>query len=187
MPIRAEQYEFFDQPSRVFLVQASRFGLPVQALHMYVGTTATMQVRIASFFDVVDARGPEMNRSETVTLFNDMCLLAPATFLDAKIEWQELDDHRVAATFANAGNTIRAELFFDREGDLVSFVSNDRFQSADGKIYRSFPWSTPVGSYRDFGGVHLASYGEAVWQEPHGEFPYARFEVVDIAYNVRER
>jgi hypothetical protein len=184
MNIRAEQHEFFDAPGRLFLMQASLYGIPFEALHMYVGASATMQVKVASLVEVVDARGPKMDRSETVTLFNDMCLLAPGSLVDAKATWQERDERTVGATFTNAGNTIRAELSFDEEGDLVGFVSNDRYQSADGVTYRSFPWSTPVHEYRDFGGVRLAARGEAIWKQPDGDLVYARFLLEKIEYNV---
>jgi hypothetical protein len=185
MEIRAEQHEFFgNDPARLFYIRSSHFGIPFEGLHLYVGSTATMQIRVASLVDVVDARGPEMNRGETVTLFNDMCVLAPASLIDANTTWEEVDGQRVVAHFTNAGNTVAAELSFDPEGDLAGFVSNDRFQSADGKTYRSFPWSTPVGGYRDFGGLRLPARGQAIWRQPGGDFEYARFVVESIDYNV---
>jgi hypothetical protein len=77
-------------------------------------------------------------------------------------------------------------LTFDEDGDLVNFLSEDRFQSSDGKTYLRFPWSTPVGDYRDTGGFHLIRKADAIWHEPNGPFPYARFEAEEITYNVRD-
>lgn len=184
MPITAEQHDFFDEPSRLFLMKAKLHGIPFEGLHLYIGPSATMRVRIAGIIEVVDARGPEMNRSETVTLFNDMCLLGPATLVDADVQWQPVDAHSVRATFSNAGNVISALLSFDADGDLVNFTSNDRDLSADGKTYRNLPWSTPIRSYKDYGGIRVASHGDAVWTEPQGEYVYARFELVAIDFNV---
>lgn len=184
MAARIEQIETFDEPTRLFYMEASRYGVPFQGLHAYIGDSATMRVRVGSLLEVVNARGPEMNRSETVTLFNDMCLLAPATLVDANATWRALDDHKVQGTFTNAGNTIGAELSFDAQGDLVLFVSNDRDQSADGTTYRNLPWSTPVSDYRDFGPARVAAKGEAVWHEPSGPFVYARFEIESLEMNV---
>lgn len=42
-----------------------------------------------------------MDKTETVTLFNDMCLMAPATLIDRRIQWQEIDRNSVKATFIN--------------------------------------------------------------------------------------
>ncbi len=183
MRISAEQYNFFDEPERVFLMGASRLGVPFEALHLYVGPSATMRVKLASLVPVVDAKGPEMNRGETVTMFNDMCVLAPATLLDERIRWIEIDAHDVKATFTNAGNTISAVLSFGDDGALASFASDDRYESADGKKFCSYRWTTPLRDYRDYHGHKLASHGEASWRHPEGEFVYARFDVVDVEYD----
>ncbi len=187
MDIRARQVDFFDDPARLFYMEASRGAVPFQALHVYAGASATMRVRVASVFDVVDARGPEMDRSETVTLFNDMCLLAPASLLGADVAWRRIDDRRVLGTFTNANHTISAGLHFDALGRLVNFVSHDRDQSADGKTFRNLPWSTPVRAYRRFGGLLLPAVADAVWTEPTGDFAYARFELEDIVFNAERQ
>jgi hypothetical protein len=43
MPFTAEQHNFYDEPSRLFWMQASLFAIPIQALHIYVGPSATMR------------------------------------------------------------------------------------------------------------------------------------------------
>jgi hypothetical protein len=184
MAITAEQHTFFDRPERIFLMHASRAGVPFEALHLYAGDAATMRVKLASVVPIVDAKGPEMNRAETVTMFNDMCVLAPATLIDSHVRWESIDAHTVAATFTNAGNTIAAVLSFDDAGALTSFASDDRLESADGKTFRSYRWTTPLRDYRDYHGTRLASHGEAAWRHPEGEYVYARFDLIDVEYNV---
>jgi len=184
MKIVADQVDFVDTRARVFLVHAWMKGIPFDALHLYSDATATMQVRVASLFDVVDARGPLMNQSETVTLFNDLCLFAPGSLVDAPVVWSEVTPRSVRATFVNLDVSISADLFFDDAGDLEGFLSNDRYQSADGKAYSRLPWWTPVGTYRRFGAVRLPAKDEAAWREADGEFTYARFELESIEYNV---
>jgi hypothetical protein len=183
MSISVDQTSFVSPPTRLFLMSASKMGMPFEALHMYRGPSATMQVRIASLFEVVDAHGPKMDRSETVTLFNDWCLLAPMALLDANVVWETVDARRVAGTFTNASQTIRAELTFDDAGDLVSFVSNDRFASADGRTYESFPWSTPISEYRVVRGFRLPYRADAIWLRPEGPYTYAHFVVDDVEFD----
>lgn len=178
-----EQHNFLDPPSRLFFMEASRGGVPVVAFHRYVGDHASFEVRIAGLYPIIDARGPEMDQSETVTMFNDLCLLAPAALVDARVGWEPLDAHRVRATFINAGHTIRADLIFDAEGDLVDFVSNDRYAS-DGKTSHRYPWSTPVSSYAVTSGHRLWKVAEARWHEPSGTWTYIRFVLESIEYGV---
>lgn len=183
MPMEADQQSFVAPAERLFLVDARMFGVPLTAYHRYIGPSATFAVNVASLVQVVDARGPEMDRSETVTLLNDMVLLAPATLIDPAITWEELSPLSVRATFTNAGKTIAAVLTFAESGALTNFSSDDRSRTLDGKTYEQVRWSTPVNGWRTVNGRRLPD-GEARWQLPTGEFAYGRFEVVDVAYNV---
>jgi hypothetical protein len=187
MRFRSEQYDFLDQPTRVFLMKASMFGLPVEGLHLFREDGATMRIKMASLFQVVDARGPKMNQGETVTLFNDLCVMAPACLVDREaIQWEEVGPLTVRAKYTRRGITIGAELSFDESGRLTNFVSNDRFLSADGKTYASYPWSTPVHEYRDLDGRRVASDADVVWDMPEGDFSYGKFHLVTIEYNVTD-
>jgi len=97
----AEQTSFFDEPARFFIMDATRAGVPFRALHRYVGPHATFEVRVADLVKVVDARGPEMDRSETVTMFNDLCAIAPPALVFADVRWEEMDGHHVRGFFTN--------------------------------------------------------------------------------------
>jgi hypothetical protein len=185
MPFRSEQYNFLDEPARVFLMKGSMRGLPVEGLHLFRGDSATMQIKVASVLEVVDGTGPEMKQGETVTLFNDLCLLAPAALIDReRIRWEEAGPLSARAAFTRRGVTIRAVLSFNGAGELADFTSDDRFLSADGRTFTSYPWSTPAGSYRDVGGRRVVGYGEAVWHTPEGPFSYGEFNLAEIAYNL---
>jgi hypothetical protein len=183
MPFTAEQHNLMDPPARLFYLTASMFTIPVQGYHQYSGSAATMRVKAAALIPVVTASGPEMTKAETVTMLNDMCIMAPATLIDPAIQWETVDDLTARAIFTNAGHTIRAELSFNEAGELTDFVSNDRYQtSVDGAIL--VPWSTPVSGYRPFGTVRLPSRGEGRWHAPNGEYAYIQLTIDDVEYNV---
>ena len=187
MSFTAVQYNFYAEPARLFLMRASLLGIPVVALHEYTGRSATMRVKAASLVPVADARGPEMDVAETVTLFNDMCLFAPATLIDPGIRWREMDAKTVEATFTNAGHVVRAVLSFDDTGELANFVSDDRFMSeGGGKTLVRTRWSTPVSGYRAYGPVRLLAAGEARWHGPDGEWAYLRLTVDSIEHDVAD-
>ncbi|WP_370443671.1 DUF6544 family protein [Cryobacterium sp. M23] len=150
-------------PSRLFWMDATMFGLPVDVLHVLVGRTATMRVKLCSMLPMANAAGPEMDRAETVTLFNDLCILAPAAFIDAPIVWQPLDDSHVRGVFTNGAQTVTADLTFC-DGDLVDFISDDRMSTTpDGSTFTPQLWSTPVSDYRAFGTRRLATRGDGRW------------------------
>ncbi len=186
MAIRARQYNFLDDPARIFFIESKLYGIPFDGLHLYIGDSATMQIKVASLLEVVDARGDLMTRGETVTLFNDICVLAPAALVDQPIKWESIDSLTVKATYTNGKNTITAVLSFDPDGSLISFRSDDRYLSADGKDYQRHPWSTPVKGYKELGGRKVPTFAEALWHLPEGDFPYARYTLAEIEYNCQE-
>jgi hypothetical protein len=188
MPFEADQVSSTDPPARFFFMRARMFGVPVAAFHRLTGGHATMHVRIAGLIPIVDARGEEMDRSEAVTLFNDMCLLAPATLIDPSIGWETIAADTVRARFSHGGRTIAATLQFDADGLLTTFRSGDRSRSSpDGRLFTRLPFSTPVRDYRRFGAIRLAAHGEARWTLPSGEFTYGEFELQEVTYNVGPR
>ncbi|MBK8793208.1 MAG: hypothetical protein IPN59_08625 [Holophaga sp.] len=185
MPFTAQQTEAFHTPVRLFYMDATMRGFPVQVLHVYRGTTATMRVKALGLVTLVDAKGPALDRAETVTLFNDMCVLAPGSLTDPRIRWQALDDRHTRATFTNGGQTITADLFFNEQGELVDFHSDDRTKaSSDGKTFDPAGWTTPLRAYRSFGPWRLSSRAEVKWHPKEGAFTYGEFELQEITHNL---
>ncbi len=183
MPFEADQQSFVDPPARLFWMRATMSGLPVEAFHRLVDGHATMRVKLLGAITMVDASGPEMDQSESVTLLNDMCILAPGALLEPTIAWEPIDARAAKARFSHGGRTVEATLFFDEAGLLTDFVSDDRSRaSADGKSFTQTRFSTPVRDYRPFGPFKIATHGEARWHLPDGELVYGEFELLELEY-----
>jgi len=185
MEFTAEQLSFADRPTRLFMMDARMKGLPVDVFHSYIAAEARMRVKVLSLYPMVSAGGFDFTTAETVTVFNDMCVMAPATLISPAITWKSIDDKSVQGTFANSGHTIRAVLYFDDSGALVNFTSDDRPGLApDGTTLIPQRWSTPLTGYRAFGAFRLASHGDARYAPASGEFTYGEFDMQEISYNV---
>lgn len=185
LQIKSEQYNFFDNPTRIFLIQAKMSGIPIIGLHYYQQGKANMLIKLAGLFTVADAKGPEMDQGETVTFFNDMCLLAPATLIDKRIKWETVDPLTVKAIFDNNGRKVLAVLYFNERGALINFISDDRSMTEAGKSYQRLRWSTPVRKYQKINGLKLPGYAEAIWHSAEGDYCYARFKVKEVEYNCK--
>ena len=142
-----------------------------------------MQVKVAGVVPIVNDRGDDMDRAETVTLFNDMCILAPGTLVEPDITWEPVDATTARARFTHRGHTITATLFFAPDGRLVNFESDDRSRASPDGRFTKARFSTPLRDYRDFGPLYLAGYGEARWRLPEGEFVYGEFTMRDVVVN----
>jgi len=181
MPFTTEQYNFLQQSSRLFFMNARMNQLPVSGYHSYKYGKAIMDIRLLSTFKVQYQDGSEMDIAETVTFFNDMCCMAPATLIDKRIKWGETNGEKVQASFTNNNITITAWLFFNDKSELVNFISNDRY-NYDAK--KKLPWSTPLSEYKDMNGYRLATIADAIYQYPEKEICYGKFHLTNIEYNL---
>jgi len=185
MPGPAEQFDRFDTPRRLFFMRARMFGLPVAVLHDYEGTRASMTVRVASLFNVVDVHGDALARTETVTLLNDLCFFAPSWLADPRLAWRPIDDRHAGVTFTQGPHRVGATLEFNDAGELLNFVSDDRGALQKDGSLRRVRWSTPMREYREFEGRRVATRGEAIFHDPEGDFVYGRFVLKAIRFDIQ--
>jgi hypothetical protein len=181
----SQQFNDFSNPARLFFMKANVKGLPTYGYHAYRNQQASMRIKILSLVPVVDLGTEELFRTETVTFFNDMCLLAPAALIDPRIQWEPIDSASCRAIFTNQETSITATLHFDEEGKLINFKSSDRKEI---NVDEYLPFSTPVSSYQSFGATdqfRLIGDGQAVWHYPDGAFAYGEFHTVEVRYNVQ--
>ncbi len=187
MPFTSEQYNFMDVPTRLFFMKATMKHLPVAGYHRFKNGDAFMDIRLFSLFQVQYQSGPEMGVAETVTFFNDMCCMAPATLIDPSIRWLEVKGNQVKAEFTNNNITISAWLYFNDEGELLNFVSNDRYATSDQNTMQKIPWSTPLKEYKSLAGHRLPGYAETIYNYPEGDLCYGNFRVTNVVYNCKAR
>lgn len=180
MPFTSEQYNFMKIPTRLFFMKAVMKGFPVSGYHLFKNGDAYMDIRLLSLFKVQYQDGDEMNKAETVTFFNDMCCMAPATLIDERIIWQDTIGDTVKATFTNNGISITAELFFNEIGELINFKSNDRYNADVKKV---LPWSTPLSDYKENNGYKLVGHAETIYTYSDRDLCYGIFEISSIKYN----
>lgn len=188
MTFSAEQLDLVDTPQRFFLMDARMKGLPVDVLHVFDENGARMRVRVLSVHSMVDAKGPVLTHAETVTLFNDLCCLAPGALLSPGITCEAIDSRTATARFTLGVNSVTAELHFDDSGDLVDFVADGRgATSPDGRTITPLRWSTPLHAYAQVGPARVATKAEVKWHPASGAWTYGEFELTSLAYNVASR
>ena len=180
------QYNFYGNYARLFLMKAGKMSIPFRALHVYRDHQATFQVKVAGLFKVVDIKGEELTKAETVTLLNDMCIFAPGSLTDSRLTWTELSALSAKVTLTNGKYIVSAILYFDQTGELINFVSDDRSALQDDGTMKEVRWSTPVSDYKEFEGRKIPTVGKTIWHYTEGDFTYGVFRLRSITYNVSE-
>lgn len=184
MKSQSVQYNFYGNFTRLFYMKASKMGIPFRALHVYKNEQASFQVKVAELFKVVDLKGEELTKAETVTVLNDLCIFAPACLADHRLSWGESDSRSAKVTLTNGKYVVSAVLYFNEAGELVNFVSDDRSALQDDDTMKQARWSTPVSDYREFDGRKIPTVGKTIWHYPEGDFTYGVFTLKNIQYNL---
>lgn len=171
MTFVARQHNTVRPAARFFSLRATLGGLPVDVLHAYVDDAARMDGRLLSLIPILAVSGDEMTRAETVTLLNDLAILAPGALVDPALAWTPIDARSARVRYTVGPNTVTAVLHFDADGRLSDFVSDDRLAEVDGALL-PWRWSTPITDYRRFGPYEVATSGAGTWHPPEGAFVY---------------
>jgi hypothetical protein len=180
----SEQYNFYGSFTRLFLMKARKMFIPFHAFHTYREKKATFVVRVANLFTVVDLKGEDLTTAETVTLLNDMCIFVPGNLYDKRLSWKEIDSLSSLVTIENGKYNVSAILHFNEKGELINFISEDRYALQDDGNIKRARWSTPVSDYKEFDGRRIPTFGETIWNYPEGDFTYGTFRLKNITYNV---
>lgn len=183
MSFSAEQVNTYGaMPARLFSMRARKGGLPVDVYHRFIGEEATFRARLLGAVPLAASAGPVMRRSETVTLLNDLCLLAPAHLADPALEWEPVDERSARLRYTRGAETVSALLVFGADGLLADFVSDDRAR-ASGARFEALRWSTPLSEPRTFGALLVPARGQARWHEAGGSYAYAEMQLEALAYD----
>ena len=183
MEFTAEQFNFMDEAARFFKMDARKAGLPVDVYHAFDDNGASMRVRLLCMVPLVEVRGPTADQAETVTILNDMCLLAPGSLADPAVSFDPVDERTTKAWYTRGEHTISALLSFNDQCELINFSSEDRLAIMPEDEFVKLPFSTPVSKYHDFGPWHVVSQAQAWWHPPEGEYSYLEMELVDYHVN----
>lgn len=183
MPFTSTQFNVMKDATRLFFMNATMNLLPVAGYHRMRHGEAVMDIRLLSLIRVQYQTGPKMDTAETVTFFNDMCLLAPGTLIDKRIRWDSVIGNKVKAYFTQSGITVSAWLHFNDAGELIDFVSSDRYATMKDGTLQKLEWSTPVQAYRMINGKRLAGDAQAIYKYPTENLIYGTFHLTDIQYN----
>ena len=181
MQITTDQYNFMQEPTRLFYIQGSKMGLRISGRDAYLNGKGNMFGKMLGI-TLFDERGPEMDIGELVTFLNDQVVVAPGCIND-RLEWEEINDDCCRVSISHAGIRVSAKLFVNKQGELVNFETTDRFFKSEKGEMVQCRWSTPLSDYKEQNGVMMCSRGRAIWHTENGPYEYARFTIQQVRFN----
>ena len=184
MPFTAEEFYRTDPPALVWHACFKIAGLPLlRARDSYESGHGHMYGKLAGLFTIFDVRGEELDQATMIRYLNEI-MWFPTAFLGDHIAWQEVDDNAAEVTFSDHGKSVSARMTFDDVGRLTNFATM-RYRGMGGEFSLD-PWSTPMTGYGVRAGLNLPVRGQAVWNLPSSDLPYAELEITEVEYNSKK-
>jgi hypothetical protein len=183
LPIQGEQYFTVAAPGFVWVASVSVAPLlSVQACDSLVHGRGNMLVKVQSLLPAADARGAEIDQGAGMRWMAETFWF-PYGIVGDTIEWEAIDDRSARMTLAGTRLPVTAVVGFADDG-RITVIAGQRYRDLGGGNSALTSWVGRCSEYREFNGFRVPSCVEASWLLPEGEFPYVRFRVTSLDYNV---
>jgi len=184
MPIKAEQYFTTEDPAFIWRVKFTMAPfIWIEGRDMYYQGKGNMLIKILSTITVADAAGSEMDISTLIRFLAEAPWFPTALLPSDYLEWKEIDSNSAQAIIKDKGYTASGIFTFNEKGEIIKFVTNDRYMEADGKYFKE-QWGGYYKNYREIEGMKIPTEGEVEWNLSDRDLQYAKLKITDIQYNI---
>ncbi|GAB4118333.1 MAG: hypothetical protein Kow00103_15520 [Candidatus Caldatribacteriota bacterium] len=187
MSIKAEQYFTTESPAFLWRVKLNMLPLVwIEGRDMYDQGKGNMLIKLLSTLTLADATGNEIDVSSLIRFLSEAVWFPTALLPNDYLEWKEIDSNSARAIIKYKGYTASGIFTFNEKGEIIKFVSNDRYMESDGKYFQT-QWSGYYRNYQQFEGIKIPTEGEVEWNLSDRNLPYARLKITEIQYNIMEK
>jgi hypothetical protein len=153
-------------------------GMPVAlGRDEYLEGKGSIVMKMLAIVPLADEHGGELGEAGLIRYLNET-MWFPAALLGPNVTITAAGEDAFRATITDRGVSAEAVFIIDEDGRLTNFRAR-RYNTGSRSVET---WETPVGDYRNFGGLLLPSSGSAVWKLSAGDLDYVELQVTAIAY-----
>jgi hypothetical protein len=160
-------------------------SLPISARDIYTDGYGEMKVKLFNLFRIAFDNSKETAQSALITSFAEF-LIIPGYFVLENIEWETVNKTTVRATLTDSGIVVIGLFYFNKDGLLYKFETEDRYYSLGKNKYKKIKYSGIVDSYKEQGGLRIAENVRVMWHLPEGDFEYFKGTIEELEFNINE-
>lgn len=184
LPIRGAEYFLCSRPAFIWTATVKQNALAwFRARDKYARQRGQMLVRLRGALPLIDAAGPDMDRSSLIRYLSEMPWFPTAFLTVPGLTWKEIDPHTVEATLRDDPHTVTGRFTVDDSGAITAFATEERTREVNGAQVRT-AWKGLYADYRAADGVVIPHRAEVLWELPEEDFSYARFAIEEIQYDI---
>ena len=178
MNIKGEQYFTTQRPGFIWKGTTKLFT----ARDMFVEDKGSLKVSILNVYNLAEGKGPGFDEGELQRWVAESVWFPTNLLPSENVRWTAVNSSTAQLSFHYNNIAFTYQVSFNEAGEITE-METKRFMSETG----SEAWIVRLADYEGFAGILIPTKCEALWLLEKGEFPYARFKVKRIIYNIPYR
>lgn len=179
--IKYIQNNYSNEPKRLAFIDTKIYGIPFQGIDSYINGEGCMKGVLAKGLTLFEQKSKEMNQAALVTVLAES-IVCPSAFLLECITWETIDNNHVRATITHKGIKASGIYTFSKEGAILSFKTNDRYEVDKNGNSKSTPWTAECGDYVDVDGIKYPTTFKGIWNRDNEDLLYFNCNNVRVEY-----
>jgi hypothetical protein len=167
--------------SRNYLIELNSPLGKMSGFDTYYNGDGHMSIRHFSGLSFMEEDGPKFDISELVTILADFPV-CPGLFLLNNFTWEEVNDTTLKVTISDAGMQCSGYFYFNEQGLIHRFVSNDRYKNEEDE--HTTEWIAFFNRYKLRNDILVPTYMEGGWNYETGIKLYAKVNLKEVEYNI---
>lgn len=173
--IKGEQYFTVMRPGFIWRGTIGTFS----AIDSYLNGKGTLSVWLFSAFRIANATGQRMDRAELLRWLGEDVWM-PTNLLPSRyVTWEPLSDDSARLLFCYRGIHLDYTVFFNEKNEICRMETLRSYNNGAAQ-----PWVGTFSDYRYHYGMLVPMKVSASWILDGIEYPYAKFDLKEIEYNV---
>ena len=173
--IKGEQYFITSTPGFIWKGTTALFT----ATDMYSANQGKLMVRLFSLFKIMDSRGPEIDQGELLRWLAESVWFPTNLLPNEHLSWNAIDDNRSELRFHFNALQLSYIVTFSASGEITE-LQTWRYMTKT----RMEIWIVRPSKYKRMNGIRIPTQAEVMWRLAKMDYPYARFNVRQLEYEV---
>lgn len=173
--IEGEQYFITSKPGFIWKGTTALFT----ARDMYIVDKGRLIVSLFSILKIVDSRGPETDQGELLRWLAESVWFPTNLLPNENLSWSKIDDNRAELNFHYHHLQLSYIVTFSKSGEIKELETKRYMTKTELET-----WIVKLANYKKMNGIRIPTQAEVMWRLPKGDYPYARFNVKQLEYEV---
>jgi len=151
------------------------------ARDFYIDDKGGLIATLLNLYNVVDAKGANFDEGELQRWMAESVWFPTNLLPSDYVNWTAIDANAAKLSFKYKTTAFDFIVRFNEIGEIME-IEGERFMTADKKA----KWVCKMSNYQERNGVKIPVSDQAIWRLKEGDQVYAKFEVLEIEYNILE-